>query len=122
MIRVMILATAMPATTPMTPPTSDMVADSMRNCSRMSLPARAEGFAYADFAGALGDGDQHDVHDDDAADDQRDAGDGRDDGAEAIQDLAQQILKGGAGIDGESVGRAGRQMAARAHDGAQLVR
>ena len=36
MIKVRILATVMPAMTPITPPKSDMVADSMRNCSRMS--------------------------------------------------------------------------------------
>src|ERR1051325_10397145 len=33
----------------------------------------ADSFADADLAGALGDGDQHDVHDADAADDERDA-------------------------------------------------
>ena len=36
---------------------------------------RADGFANADFAGALFHGDQHDVHDADAADEQRDKGD-----------------------------------------------
>ena len=38
---------------------------------------RADGHADADLAGALGDADEHDVHDADAADDERDAGDGR---------------------------------------------
>jgi hypothetical protein len=36
----------------------------------------ADGLADADFAGALGDRDQHDVHDADAADHEADAGDG----------------------------------------------
>ena len=39
-------------------------------------PTRANGFANADFAGALGDGHQHDVHDADAADEQADGTDG----------------------------------------------
>ena len=34
-----------------------------------------DGHADADLAGPLGDGDQHDVHDADAADQQADAGD-----------------------------------------------
>ena len=65
--------------------------------------------------------DQHDVHDHDAAHHQRDGGDGRHHCAEVVEDVAQQVLEGGAGVDGESVRRARRQMAARAHDGAQLV-
>ena len=36
--------------------------------------AGADGEADADLAGALGDGDEHDVHDADAADEQADAG------------------------------------------------
>ncbi|MEZ6017621.1 MAG: hypothetical protein R3F49_21105 [Planctomycetota bacterium] len=39
-------------------------------------PLRAEGAAHADLARALGDGRQHDVHDADAADEQRDHRDG----------------------------------------------
>ena len=85
------------------------------------VAARAERLADADFAGALGDGDEHDVHDDDAADDQRDGGDGCDDGAEAVEDVAKQILEGGAGVDGERILGTRRQVAADAHDGAQLV-
>ncbi len=41
------------------------------------LAARADGEPQADLAGALGDRDQHDVHDADAADEQRHAGDRR---------------------------------------------
>lgn len=37
--------------------------------------ARADGFANADFAGAFGDGHEHNVHDADAAYDERDASD-----------------------------------------------
>ena len=37
------------------------------------LPLGAEGPADADLAGAFGDGGEHDVHDADAADEQRDA-------------------------------------------------
>jgi hypothetical protein len=43
--------------------------------------ARAEGFLDADFAGALGDRDEHDVHQADSADAQRESAD------EAEQDL-----------------------------------
>ncbi len=48
----------------------------------ISRLACAEAFADADLAGAFGDADQHDVHDHDAADDQRNAGDGNDDGGD----------------------------------------
>ena len=41
-------------------------------------PAGADGHADADFARALGDADEHDVHDADAADQQRNAGDAAD--------------------------------------------
>ena len=68
------------------------------------VTAGAERLAHADFARPLGDGDEHDVHDDDAADDERNAGDGHDHDAEVIQDVAQQILEGGAGVDGERIG------------------
>ena len=37
---------------------------------------RTDRFADADLAGALGDGDEHDVHDADAADEERDRGHG----------------------------------------------
>ena len=52
----------------------------MRNASNQKLiqdlaMRGADGFADADFAGALFHGDQHDVHDADAADEQRDEGD-----------------------------------------------
>jgi hypothetical protein len=49
---------------------------SMRNCSEHIAAVRADGEADADLAGALGDGDEHDVHDADAADDERNASDG----------------------------------------------
>ena len=59
-------------------------------------PLGADGHAQADFAGALGDADQHDVHDADAADQQRDSGDGR------------QQQRQGAGGGGEGAGDIGQ--------------
>ena len=40
----------------------------MRNCSEDVAARGAERFADADFARSFGDGDEHDVHDADAAD------------------------------------------------------
>ena len=54
------------------PPVAAMTTASTRNCSMMSLAARADGHADADLAGAFGDRHEHDVHDADAADEQRD--------------------------------------------------
>ena len=65
----------MPKRMPMMPPVAAMTTASTRNCSMMSLAARADGHADADLAGAFGDRHEHDVHDADAADQQRDAGD-----------------------------------------------
>src|SRR6185437_12917551 len=61
----------------------------------------AEGFADPDLAGALGDGDQHDVHDDDAADDQRDGGDGDRNRSEVAGDGGEQAGQRVRGLDGE---------------------
>ena len=43
---------------------------------------RADRLAQADLAGPLGDAHEHDVHDADAADQERDGGDGRQEGRE----------------------------------------
>src|ERR1039458_3458057 len=85
------------------------------------IAACAQRLAHADLPGAFGDGNQHDVHDDNAANDQRDACDGHHHGSKAIEDSAQEVLEGGAGVDGEAVGGAGGQVAARAHENAQLI-
>src|SRR5829696_5245846 len=50
------------------------------------LARRAERLAQADLEGALRHGDEHDVHDDDAADHQGDERDGRDDHRDAARD------------------------------------
>ena len=72
----------------MIPPTRQSTMASMRNCRRMLRAARADGHAQADLARAFGDGDEHDVHDSHAADDQRDGGDDQ-------QQLADQLGGGG---------------------------
>ena len=61
-----------PARMPSRPPTAQRVMASSVNCRRMFVLRGADGFADADFAGALGDGDQHDVHHADAADHEAD--------------------------------------------------
>ena len=63
---------------PIMPPNRQTRTASIRNCCMMSLLARADRHADADLAGPLGHRHQHDVHDADAADDQRDNGNGRD--------------------------------------------
>ncbi len=55
MIRVMILATPMPATTPMMPPDEGHGGGLDEELQQDVFAARAEGLADADFAGALGD-------------------------------------------------------------------
>ena len=71
----------------------------------------ADGFAEADLAGALGDADEHDVHDADAADDEGDAdetggnfGDDEDDGVDLL-DAALGV------VDAEGVVVAGADVA-----------
>jgi hypothetical protein len=62
-----------PLAMPIRPPLNDSVVASTELGEDVA-PACAERFADADLAGALGHGHQHDVHDDDAAHDQRDRG------------------------------------------------
>ena len=69
----------------------------------VGLPG-SNGAAQADFAGALEDTGQHDVHDADAAHEQRDGGDGHHDGVEEVLGalLLGEQLRGH--NDGEVVG------------------
>ena len=69
---------------PTTPPNIDSTTDSVSICDMMSRPPRAERLAQADLARPLGDHHQHDVHDDDAADDQRQADDADEHGEDAV--------------------------------------
>ena len=101
-----------PTVTPSTPPTPESTTVSMRNCWVMSRPLRSQGAADADLAGPLGDGRQHDVHDADAADQQRNRRDRAQDDAELpgrALGLEQQfvgdddvdiLLRGWPGLDG----------------------
>ena len=65
----------MPSATPITPPMLDSRTDSIEKLPEDVASAGADGQADADLAGPLGHRDEHDVHDPDAADHQRDAGD-----------------------------------------------
>ena len=87
----------------------------------MSPGAGAEGFADADLAGALGDADEHDVHDDDAADDERDEGDGAGDGAEGLGDGGEEADEGVVGVELKGVGGTGGVVAAGTDQDADLV-
>ena len=60
---------------PRAPPARPSTEASSRNWRRMSDGLGAQGLAEADLPDPFGDRDQHDVHDPDAADQQRDAGD-----------------------------------------------
>ena len=66
-----------PSAMPIAPPASDSTIASTRNCSSTSTVARADRQAQADLARPLGHRHQHDVHDADAADEQRHRGDAR---------------------------------------------
>ena len=59
----------------MSPPSTDSVSASIEELGQDVPAAGADRLADADLAGPLGDRDEHDVHDPDAADDQRDRGD-----------------------------------------------
>ena len=84
-------------------------------------PLGADGFADADLARPLGDRDEHDVHDADAADKERQAGDEQadpaDDGRHLVNDLQDLLLL----VDGEIIRIARRQAPDAAHDTVQLI-
>ena len=67
-----------PAATPSSPPMAERTPVSTRNCQRM-FTGGPDGASDADLARALGDAGEHDVHDADAADEQRDARHGTED-------------------------------------------
>ena len=57
---------------PTAPPSAPSRTASVRNCAAMCAPGRAERAAQADLGPAFEYGDDHDVRDPDAADEQRD--------------------------------------------------
>ena len=72
----------------------------------MSRAAGADGQADADLARPLGDRDEHDVHDADAADEQRNAGDRAEQQRHHQRDDPQHVGDFGRVVDGEIVLRA----------------
>ena len=86
----------------------------------MSALAGADRLADADLAGALGDRHQHDVHDADAADQQRDADDGAHHRGDAAEDrgvgLEDLLLERGSWKSFSSSSRGGGARAAGADD------
>ena len=67
------------------------------------LIGRADGLAQADLARALGNGDEHDVHDADASHDQRDGRDGRKEERENGRDASENGKDVRLGLDGEVI-------------------
>ena len=63
--------------------------------------AGADGFSDADFVGAFGDGNEHDVHDADATDDEGDAGDEGEHAGDDREERAGGVGDFGARHDGE---------------------
>jgi hypothetical protein len=97
-------AAPMPARSPRSPPSRQSSDRLHQELVAHVAPARAEGEPQPDLAGALGDRDQHDVHDRDAADDERDRGDrGKQPGEGARRGVLQRHRLGRVG-DGEVVG------------------
>ena len=66
------------------PPKIDSVTDSVRICQTMSRRRAPERLPQPDLARALADDHQHDVHDDDAADDERHGDDADEHGEDAV--------------------------------------
>ena len=82
---------ARPIPIPITPPKSDRTIDSMMNCSGDVAAISSDRFANPNLAGAFGDRDEHDVHDADAGNHQRDATDGRQADADDAQDGLERL-------------------------------
>ena len=111
----------MAITMPSTPPTPVRVMASIRNWPMMSKRRAPMRFADADFAGAFGDADQHDVHDADAAHQQAQSGNGDGDQADQPGDLVEllnDLVRRG---DGEIVRLVGLEAADAAHDAFYFV-
>src|SRR5208283_2771926 len=83
--------------------------------------AGAESFTDADFASAFGDGGEHDIHDDDAADDKEDGNDANHSGGNDAGEIFPEVHERGGIEDTEGVGLVGREMAASAQEDASLV-
>src|SRR5262249_52831438 len=82
---------------------------------------RAKRFAHSDFPGSLRDADQHDVHDDDAADNKRNGSDANHDHEKAGADVLPQREKRVASLDCKIILRAVGNMMAAAHNLADFV-
>ena len=83
--------------------------------------ARPEGFAQADFAGALRDGDEHDVHNDDSADEEGDGGNRDSYEEEAAADVLPEGEERVARFNGKVIFLSVCKMASAAHDLADFV-
>ena len=101
----------------MTPPIAVTTMASDRNCARMSRLPRARRHAHADLARPLRDRDEHDVHDADAADEQRDAADRGEQQAELVLRSGDRLEQLGAVDDSEVLDTAVQ----RRHEAAQQL-
>ena len=83
------LATPTPRSTPIRPPKTESVDGFEEELQEDVSAAGADGHADADLAGPLGDADEHDVHDADAADEERDDGDAEEEVAHELRPAAR---------------------------------
>ena len=97
----------------MTPPNTDSTTDSVSICAMMSRALRAERLAQADLARPLGHHHQHDVHDDDAADHERQRDDADQHGEDAVGGRVIDVEDRVGGEHAEVVGLLRLQAAAR---------
>ena len=65
----------------------------MKNCNEDLRALRTDRFAHADFARSFGDRDEHDIHDADPGDEQRDRADERNDHRERAEDAVHPTRK-----------------------------
>ena len=109
-------ASASPKPMPSSAPAAERVADSTTNCAQDVPPAGAERLPDADLAGPLAHGHQHDVHDHDAADDQRDGHQAREGEEQDLGDLVPGPQRAFRGLEREIVFLPGLSAATTAHD------
>ena len=100
---------------PINPPIAESTADSVKNCRRIWRLAGTDGAAQTDLASPFGDAGQHDVHDDDAADNQEDADERHGDESEIAGEVVPKSHDGIGAENGEIVGSVVREMAPRTH-------
>ena len=114
-------APPMPSTMPTAPPMVESVPDSIRNCFSTSPRLAPSALRTPISRVALSDRDEHDVHDHDPADDQRDGCDHDGDAADGVADGGKQARERVRSFKREAVLCGGEIVALAAHNLAGLV-